>query len=101
MEKVKLQKDKINYFHAPGHKTESVPFGLQFYKSNHANAILWHTVRYMNKHSRNGELSHISISFWCGGTGTTDKGKMAGKAKRPVCQCCAQKYNQFVKKQTI
>jgi hypothetical protein len=98
MDLVKLHTDKPYKCPNPTHKTIAVPYGLQFYKSNHPNAILWHTVRYMSRHTINGEITHTSVGMWCGQNGFTHKGKMSNKATRPICQCCAKKYNQFLKR---
>lgn len=71
MSKVNLAPVAQRGWAAPGHCTKSISKALPFYISRRG--TYYHRVRSMEAHWRDGQLSHISVKFWCGGSGFIGK----------------------------
>ena len=72
--KVKLDIIKSHCWHPHSHATGNITYMLPYYLSNRGKYV--HRIRSANTHWRDGEISHVSISFWCGNTGFMRKGKV-------------------------
>ena len=82
----RLEKQKNDFWHAPGYKTIAISEAPPYYKSNRG----WHfhTVRFVNNHIRNGALSHVSVTFYCGNQGFAgEKGAFFYEVPHNGCLC--------------
>ena len=78
MNKVQLKAHKIPAQFS--RHTKSINSSLPFFISRQANSKYYHRVRSAAAHWKDGKLSHISISFWCGNGGFLGrKGKLLGE----------------------
>ena len=70
-QKVKLITKDDEPYSPNGHCSKSVKYALPYYKSRRGD--YFHRVRSATNYWREGDLSHTSVSFWCGNSGFVGK----------------------------
>ena len=86
-DKIKLKESDIKGYSPPSHCTKSIPYMLPYFKSTQPNNKFYHKIKSAKAHWRNGNLSHVSITFRCGNGGFVHKGYLTGKIPSGGLRC--------------
>lgn len=90
--KVALGRAKKAAYRPPGHAITDLLKAQPFYRSNRG--PYFHRVRFAEAYWRDGQLSHIAITYWCGNRGFLgEKGRLYGKIPEGevLCAICEGK----------